>query len=291
MKQRVITAFVGLAVFLLVLTQFYGPLFNIAGLIVYAIAVHEIRTTFKENNSLAVFIVLDIVGRYFFLDKYIPRANTFVILVFAFAAYAFITVFEFERIDFKVISASILFGLYVLFGFYCMVNYNTVLPKEKFGYDGLFILAICMFIAWGSDAFAYFAGYLFGKHKMSPVLSPKKTVEGAIGAFIGTAICTVIFVLLYCSFKNGMEATDYINKVSPKLIFWIVIVSMAGTFIEIIGDLFASAVKRQTGIKDYGNLLPGHGGILDRFDSVILLAPFFFIIAIYISKIGGIFFV
>ncbi|MBQ3393836.1 MAG: phosphatidate cytidylyltransferase [Oscillospiraceae bacterium] len=291
MKQRIITAAIGFVVLLLVLTQFYSPLFNVAGLIVYAIAVHEIRTAFAEKNSIAVFIVLDIVGRYFFLDKYIPRANTFVILVFAFAAYAFISVFEFEKVDIKVVSTSILFGLYVLFGFYCLVNYNTVLPKEQYGYDGFFILAICFFIAWGSDAFAYFSGYLFGKHKMAPVLSPKKTIEGAVGAFIGTAICTVLFVLLYCSFKNGMQAEDYINRVSPKLIFWIVMVSMAGTFIEIIGDLFASAVKRQTGIKDYGNLLPGHGGILDRFDSVILLAPFFFIIAIYISKIGGIFFV
>ena len=120
-------------------------------------------------------------------------------------------------------------------------------------------------IAFLTDTFAYFAGSLFGKHKLIPKISPKKTVEGSIGGILGSTIGCIIFGML-----TNLDIT--------LMIF----IGSIGSIIAQIGDLFASAVKRYVGIKDYGKLIPGHGGVLDRFDSVILVAPFvYYIISLF----------
>ena len=116
--------------------------------------------------------------------------------------------------------------------------------------------------AFLSDTGAYFAGLKFGKHKLAPVISPKKTVEGVIGGVIATILGMVIYcVVLQFGFK--MQA-NYLLAVLYGLV---------GSLTSVFGDLCFSVVKRQTGIKDYGNLIPGHGGILDRFDSMMLAGP------------------
>ncbi|WP_028829893.1 phosphatidate cytidylyltransferase [Proteocatella sphenisci] len=111
--------------------------------------------------------------------------------------------------------------------------------------------------AWGSDTCAYFSGMFFGKHKLIPEISPKKTVEGSIGGIAGTVVMTLVFA-------------KYFQE--PNLMYFIPL-AMIGSTVSQIGDLFASAIKREFGIKDYGNLIPGHGGILDRFDSILFTAP------------------
>ena len=117
---------------------------------------------------------------------------------------------------------------------------------------------IVFLAAFGQDTFAYFTGYLFGKHKMAPNISPKKTIEGAVGGVIGaTVLCGVFGSIFY----------------RPQLVHCIVM-GFVGAFFGMAGDLIASAFKRKMGIKDYGNIIPGHGGVMDRFDSVILVAPF-----------------
>lgn len=112
--------------------------------------------------------------------------------------------------------------------------------------------------AFGTDTFAYFSGMFFGKHKLIPNISPKKTVEGAIGGVIGSTILSLIFCAIM--FPQHLAAGLFIG--------------ILGSIFAQFGDLIASAFKRKMGIKDYGRLIPGHGGILDRFDSVILTAPF-----------------
>ena len=104
---------------------------------------------------------------------------------------------------------------------------------------------------------------LIGKHKMAPKLSPKKSIEGAVGGVVGAFLLTVLYAFI---FKNQMDIAVY-------EIFILAAISAVGGLISMIGDLTASAIKRNYEIKDYGKLIPGHGGVLDRFDSVIFTAP------------------
>ena len=128
--------------------------------------------------------------------------------------------------------------------------------------DGRFFVLVPFAVAFISDSFAYLVGMKFGKHKLSPVISPKKSIEGVTGGVVVTIIGMVIYGLVL-QLGFGFRV-NY---------FFIVIYAVAGSAAGVFGDLCFSVVKRQTGIKDYGNLIPGHGGILDRFDSMITVAP------------------
>ena len=130
--------------------------------------------------------------------------------------------------------------------------------------DGKFIVWLIFLCSWGCDTCAYCVGMLIGKHKMAPVLSPKKSVEGGVGGVVGAALLGVI----YAAATQG-PMVEY------------AVICGIGALISMVGDLAASAIKRNQGIKDYGKLIPGHGGILDRFDSVIFTAPVIY----YLAKI------
>ena len=133
------------------------------------------------------------------------------------------------------------------------------------------------FIAWVCDTCAYFAGRAFGKHKMAPVLSPKKTIEGAIGGILGSVIVGGIIGYIL-----------YVNETHSISTVWgLMIICFAGSIISQIGDLLASGIKRDHNIKDYGTLIPGHGGIMDRFDSVIFVIPcIYFLAAVMLPVLG-----
>lgn len=128
--------------------------------------------------------------------------------------------------------------------------------------DGVFFVLMPLVLAFVADSGAYFAGRFFGRHKLAPVISPKKTVEGAVGG----VVCTVAFVALYGLVLQ--EAFGFTVNYAAALIYGVL-----GSTVSIVGDLTYSVIKRQVGIKDYGNVLPGHGGILDRFDSMSVVAP------------------
>ena len=130
--------------------------------------------------------------------------------------------------------------------------------------DGKFIVWLIFLCSWGCDTCAYCVGMLIGKHKMAPVLSPKKSVEGGIGGVVGAGLLGVI----------------YAAAIQGPMVEYAVICGI-GALISMVGDLAASAIKRNQGIKDYGKLIPGHGCILDRFDSVIFTAPVIY----YLAKI------
>ena len=139
--------------------------------------------------------------------------------------------------------------------------------------DGKYLVWLILLSSWGCDTFAYCAGKLFGKHKMTPKLSPKKTVEGAIGGVLGTMVFGVVATLIYSVAADRMEAFTRSN-IGVSMYVIIALLGCVAAVLGIYGDLFASVVKRQCGIKDYGTIFPGHGGILDRFDSVMFIAPF-----------------
>ena len=127
---------------------------------------------------------------------------------------------------------------------------------------GIFYIVICLVLPWTADAGAYFIGSAMGKHKLCPNISPHKTVEGAIGGIVSSVIVTYILGFSFSFEKNLTNAA---------------LLTVPFCILGMIGDLFASAIKRAAGIKDYGNLIPGHGGILDRFDSIIMTAPLLYL--------------
>ena len=137
---------------------------------------------------------------------------------------------------------------------------------------GAYIVWLIFLCSWGCDTCAYCVGVLIGKHKMAPKLSPKKSVEGALGGIAGTILLTILYGF---AFQKQMQ-------IAREEIFILAGITAAGGLISMVGDLAASAIKRNYEIKDYGRLIPGHGGILDRFDSVIFTAPIIYYLAHYI---------
>ena len=128
---------------------------------------------------------------------------------------------------------------------------------------GKFYILVAFLLSMVADSGAYFVGRACGKHKLAPIVSPKKTVEGAVGG----VVCNIVFLCLYTLLLNTCFGFTQVNY------FYAAIYGVLGAAASIVGDLTLSVVKRQVGIKDYGNLIPGHGGILDRFDSTMLVAP------------------
>ena len=141
--------------------------------------------------------------------------------------------------------------------------------------QGLFYLIIVVIAAWGCDTGAYFTGYFFGKHKMAPEISPKKTIEGAVGGIIVDVMLMLIACLVFDQLSELRANIAVILGVTPFL-------ALSG----MIGDLIFSYIKRDCGIKDYGKLMPGHGGVLDRFDSVVLVAPVLYIAMSNLPLVG-----
>lgn len=135
---------------------------------------------------------------------------------------------------------------------------------------GFYIVWLVFLSSWGCDTCAYSVGMLFGKHKMSPVLSPKKSVEGAVGGVLGAAALGALY---------GYAVKERLGG-DGKLILFFALICGVGALISMVGDLAASAVKRNADIKDYGRLIPGHGGVMDRFDSVIFTAPMIYFMSV-----------
>ena len=127
---------------------------------------------------------------------------------------------------------------------------------------GRYMVVIPFVVAFSSDAGAYFAGHFFGRHKLAPVISQHKTIEGAIGGVISAIVGMVVYCLVL------QFAFDFRINYGYAVVY-----GLLGSAVGVFGDLCFSVIKRQTGIKDYGNLIPGHGGVLDRFDSMMMVGP------------------
>ena len=155
------------------------------------------------------------------------------------------------------------------FGLFYVTVMLSYIYQTRLLEDGVFTVWLVFVCSWGCDTCAYCVGMLIGKHKMAPVLSPKKSVEGGVGGIIGAALIGVLYAL----------AINYWGDADVDVITFAVIGASGGAISQ-IGDLAASAIKRYHNIKDYGKLIPGHGGILDRFDSVIFTAPIIYYLAV-----------
>lgn len=198
-----------------------------------------------------------------------PKEYTVIFLLvtagvfFAYLLYLFFTA-VFMRGNLKYAEVCQVFAsvTYVIMSF-------TSLSILRYMTGGIWNIVMLLVAAWGSDVFAYFTGMLFGKHKLIPEISPKKTVEGSIGGIV----CATLIMLLY----------GFIVSKATSLTPNYIVLAVAGLLLSAtsqIGDLVASLIKRENGVKDYGNIFPGHGGVMDRFDSVISITTVLMVICI-----------
>lgn len=175
-----------------------------------------------------------------------------------------------EKIGFTEVAGAYFGGIVIPYLLMSLVRMFTMTEI-----NGKLYILIPLLAAWGSDTFALFAGMAFGKHKLAPVISPKKTIEGSIGGIVGA----IALMLFYGVCVNAFSDT----KLSLLLCF---VIGLFGAILGQVGDLSFSIVKRKSGIKDYGKIFPGHGGVLDRFDSIIFVAPAVELLLHLFTKLG-----
>ena len=221
-----------------------------------AAGVHEGKT-----NGLEIASYLEIVI-YYLAVAYLPVSYHLPAVILGVLVMMCIFVFTYPKYQNKQIMTAFFGMVYV--GVMLSYIYQTrVLP------GGAFLVWLIFLCSWGCDTCAYCVGVLIGKHKMAPKLSPKKSIEGGIGGLAGAALLGALYAL---AINKWGGASAGVGEYA--------LICFVGGIISMIGDLAASAIKRNHEIKDYGKLIPGHGGILDRFDSVIFTAPVIYYLAV-----------
>lgn len=269
MKQRLITAGIGLFLFFIILFFFETYLFNIAFALASGLIVHELMLAYKFTKYKLLTVICCVFGTS--VPLIITKdGNTYsIIAIIVFVGLLFgIALKDHNKITVKELALP--FMISIVFPF---ALGSIIYIRNQFDlYQALYYTLLVFAFAWGSDSGAYFIGRFFGKRKLSPNISPNKTIEGLIGGVFSCIAFTAVLTLLY----NYVMAQQGITVTIHYLVLFIVCI--LGSLIGVMGDLCASMIKRQCGIKDFGSIMPGHGGFLDRFDSVLFIAPFFFVV-------------
>lgn len=262
MKTRIITAIVAILIFLPILYFSGTIIFPIAMAVLCAVACFEMLQCTQLIKRYAISVPVLFIGAALPLLPYwlgtADMEHIGVIAMIVSALYLF-TVMTFSKG--KVTLANV--GSAYLTGFYMVAAFTALSWLRHRVPAGNYVYLICFIGAWVTDTFAYFCGYLFGKHKLIPDVSPKKTIEGSVGGTLFCILAMVGYGWIVQTISHGTVTANYLT------------LAISGLFIAIVaqvGDLLMSAIKRTFGIKDYGKLFPGHGGVLDRFDSVMAVA-------------------
>ncbi len=262
-KTRLISGII--LVIVLIATVGYGGYLLLGILAVLSlIGLYELYKVVGVQNSLGVVGYFAAIGWYALMlfqhtQYQMPLMILFLVAVMAVYVFAF-PAFRSEQITM------------VYFGFFYVAVMLSYVYQTRMLKEGEIIVWLIFLSSWGCDTCAYCAGMLFGKHKMAPRLSPKKSVEGGVGGIAGAALLGCIFALAMNQWA-GASADPFLYA----------LICAAGGMISQVGDLAASAIKRNHEIKDYGKLIPGHGGVLDRFDSVIFTAPVIYYLAVFLT--------
>lgn len=266
MKTRIITAIVAVALFIPVLYFSDTVVFELVMGLFGLVATLEVTRCIgvQKHPSLVIPALLYSIALPAITLLCDGQAG-YPVLLFATLIYLFILLFVgvFRALDLHVDGYGVLFALSV----YAALPFTALIYLRRADH-GLYLCLLVFIISWMTDTFAYFTGYFFGKHKLAPIVSPKKTIEGSVGG-------TLLAVAACIGYGYLISVLD--DAVTPNYLA----LALTGLILSIVsqlGDLAASAVKRNYGIKDYGNLFPGHGGILDRFDSVIAVSTFMWIL-------------
>lgn len=288
MKTRIITSVVGIAVLLAVMMFFSTVLFDLAIAVLALIALHEawgaVGYTKKDWHVFAGLVPVTVMV----MLSGCPAVTPWILPVLSITAmgYALLLVTHSEEFSFSKLSSFILFSTFIVFSFYSFIYLKYALPVTVYKAEAVYFIALSLCFAWGGDTFAYFAGCFFGKHKLAPIVSPKKTIEGAVGGVLGCILLGEIATVVYQN-VDDTGCTFFAHRMGATFYVIIALVGVIAALLGILGDLFASVIKRQHGIKDYGTIFPGHGGILDRFDSVMFVVLFVSMVVRLLFHFGG----
>ena len=284
MKQRVITAVVLLALLAVVVWQINTPVLVLVIAFLAAVAANEIMRCAKVENTFIRVVATGYAACVPFfasakaLTPWVSQAVwgkvigavpgvvylialVVVLLLAMLKGYAYTT--------FEDVAVSVFAGALVPFGFSVFIRLRDMFQIEQFGIYLIFYGLIC---ALATDSGAQLAGMAFGKHKMSPNISPKKTVEGAIGGLIFSLILNAVAIILY------NRLADF--KMDEFAVTVLLAACLPVSFLGMMGDLSASVLKRNFGVKDFGKIFPGHGGVMDRFDSSMFALPVTYALAL-----------
>ncbi|MBR5246720.1 MAG: CDP-archaeol synthase [Clostridia bacterium] len=279
MAKRIVFGLLWTAIGISALVFMHTWVFLVFAMFLCFMATYELNRSIGLKNkpimilSLIVSTSFPIFYEYGFLLEQIDTLNlkteylitTYVLIL------CFLMLHNHENTKFSDVSFVVMSSLFVPFAFTRLMYFRDVAIYFPYkGYTnahGIFLILFILFSACFTDTFAYFAGSFLGKHKLCPKISPKKTVEGAIGGVLGCILANVILYAVYNNFFFENPSNNYVA---------IIIVSAILSVVGMCGDLTASLIKRNYGIKDFGNLIPGHGGIMDRFDSIMFVSAAFY---------------
>jgi len=273
MKQRIITAVIAFFVLLPVLIFSDTFIFPLGLAVCAVLSVWEMFACVGLKNAWLFTAPMYVLGAAFpFLIRYLPDRDLLAPIAICAAVvwtlYAFtVLIFSHGKYPLEAVFVAS-FSL-----FYIFIGFNAILFIHDCEPGGKYLYYICFLGAWITDIFAYFCGRAFGKHKLIPDVSPKKTVEGSIG---GTVFCILVMVIF------GFVVEKLVPEISANLLIF----AVAGVLIAVvsqIGDLSMSVIKRKYGVKDYGFIFPGHGGVLDRFDSVIAVSALLMVFSLFFN--------
>ncbi|MDO4545582.1 MAG: phosphatidate cytidylyltransferase [Bacillota bacterium] len=249
MKTRVLSGLIMLP--LLVILYLGGYVLFGACLLIGIMGVWEFYNGFRKMGVHPNFLLACLAAVTLYIinlttDKY----EWYMLWFFGAVLLSLLYLFNIEHRKLEDAMATITGIFYVVF-----FSFHVTLVDQTGPYSLLVWLIVIT--AFGTDIMAYFSGYLLGKHKLCPKISPKKTIEGSVGGILGSVILSGLFGYFFM----------------PDILIHCLVIGLLGGIVSQFGDLTASIFKRKMGIKDYGNLIPGHGGILDRFDSVLFTGP------------------
>ena len=248
MKTRVISGLVMIP--LLAILYFGGYVLTAACFVIGIMGVREFYNGFRKLDvKPSLGIACAAAAALYAINLTGARYEWYMLWFFGVVLVSLLYLFNIENRKLEDAMATITGIFYVVF-----FSFHVTLVDQTEYSSMVWLIVIT---AFGTDVMAYFSGYLLGKHKLCPKISPKKTIEGSIGGILGSVILSGIFGYF----------------VMPDLLVHCLIIGVLGGIVSQFGDLTASIFKRKMGIKDYGNLIPGHGGILDRFDSVLFTGP------------------
>ena len=211
----------------------------------------------------------------FYVSYDIPLKAVGVFVSFYALTLLFLAVILNKEIKYVDSVVTLFASVAIPYSFTCFIRLNDIAklsPEKLSHHEGAFLVMLAFSCSWLTDSFAFLVGRKFGKHKMTPVISPKKSFEGAVFGTLITAAANVLLLFCYSLGTGRLGYHAFFGESAMKYLY-IVPISCVLSVVSMFGDLAASVLKRNVGIKDYSNLLPGHGGIMDRFDSTLFVLP------------------